>query len=323
MTAGPGYGAPLDFGPASEATAAPDPTHARTGGTGPWSSAPPAFGPALEGGATLGGTGDGPVAAGPVAGASSNFGPALDEPPALGRTYDGPVSAGPSSGALPVIGPASDGPTGPGPGPGVAGGTPTGAVARPGQPVSGNAKERSRRKLYQARDLLSRHATPHTPPPDSFRALPPREFRLPAGGEPEAAVAVGGEAAVAAAPGTGYGTKAVQALGFARAQIGKPCVWGAGGPGSYDCSGLTLAAWRVAGVALPRTAHEQAGCGAAVPLAELEPGDLVFFHADAGHVGLYAGNGTMVHAPGPGAAVCEESVFFAGAQAIHSARRPG
>ncbi|MFS4108374.1 C40 family peptidase [Streptomyces sp. PD-S100-1] len=128
----------------------------------------------------------------------------------------------------------------------------------------------------------------------------------------------------AQAPGSraAYAGKAAQALGFARAQIGRPCVQGASGPGSYDCSGLTLAAWRAAGVALPRTAREQAGHGTEVPLTALEPGDLVFFHADAGHVGLYAGNGTIVHAPGPGATVREESVFFAGAQAIHSARRP-
>ncbi|WP_439947449.1 C40 family peptidase [Streptomyces sp. BBFR109] len=142
-------------------------------------------------------------------------------------------------------------------------------------------------------------------------------------GEPTAPAA-GGTFAEAQAPDSraAYAGKAAQALGFARAQIGRPCVQGASGPGSYDCSGLAVAAWRTAGVALPRTAREQADHGTEVPLTALEPGDLVFFHADAGHVGLYAGNGTIVHAPGPGATVREESVFFAGAQAIHSARRP-
>ncbi|MGW5201177.1 NlpC/P60 family protein [Streptomyces spiralis] len=119
-----------------------------------------------------------------------------------------------------------------------------------------------------------------------------------------------------------YEPKAARALAFARAQIGRPCVWGATGPGSYDCSSLTQAAWRAAEVALPRTAQQQAASGTAIDLAELRPGDLVFFYGDAGHVGLYTGSGTMVHAPTPGASIREESIFFAGPQAIHSARRP-
>ncbi|MFF4142396.1 NlpC/P60 family protein [Streptomyces sp. NPDC001698] len=123
-------------------------------------------------------------------------------------------------------------------------------------------------------------------------------------------------------PVSAYERKAAKALAFARAQIGKPCVWGATGPGSYDCSSLTQAAWRAAGVALPRTTHEQVGSGAAVQLVELEPGDLIFFYGEVSHVGLYAGNGTMVHAPSPGASIREESIFFAGPRAIHSAIRP-
>ncbi|MEU0598441.1 NlpC/P60 family protein [Streptomyces sp. NPDC006393] len=122
--------------------------------------------------------------------------------------------------------------------------------------------------------------------------------------------------------GSAYERKAARALAFARAQIGRPCVWGATGPGSYDCSSLTQAAWRAAGVALPRTSQRQAESGTAIDLAELRPGDLVFFYGDAGHVGLYAGNGTMVHAPAPGASIREESIFFAGPRAIHGARRP-
>ncbi|MET8247649.1 NlpC/P60 family protein [Streptomyces sp. NPDC005202] len=122
--------------------------------------------------------------------------------------------------------------------------------------------------------------------------------------------------------GSTYERKAAKALAFARAQIGRPCVWGATGPDSYDCSSLTQAAWRAAGVVLPRTAYDQAGSGTPIPLAELWPGDLIFFYGDAGHVGLYAGNGMMVHAPSPGASIREESIFYAGPQAIHSAVRP-
>ncbi|MFF1548282.1 C40 family peptidase [Streptomyces sp. NPDC058291] len=120
-----------------------------------------------------------------------------------------------------------------------------------------------------------------------------------------------------------YGAKADKALAFARAQIGKPCVWGAMGPGSYDCSGLTQAAWKAAGVTLPRTAHDQATAGAPVALADARPGDLVFFHADASHVGVYLGNGMMIHAPKPGAYVREEPVHHHdGGSGIHSVVRP-
>ncbi|MFI6274139.1 C40 family peptidase [Streptomyces sp. NPDC050988] len=120
----------------------------------------------------------------------------------------------------------------------------------------------------------------------------------------------------------GYGGKAATAVDFAREQIGKPCVWGAMGPGSYDCSSLTQAAWKAAGVALPRTVNDQAVAGMAVPLSDIRLGDLVLFHGHVGHVGIYSGNGMMVHAPSPGAAIREESIHWAGESAIHSVIRP-
>ncbi|MER6129487.1 NlpC/P60 family protein [Streptomyces sp. NPDC001795] len=135
----------------------------------------------------------------------------------------------------------------------------------------------------------------------------------------EAFIGVGG------VPETGYGakaSKASKALAFAREQIGKPCVWGAAGPGSYDASGLTQAAWKAAGVALPRGAQDQARTGTPIPLTDIQPGDLVFFYDDDRHVGLCTGNGMMIHAPSPGAYIREESLFFAGSAAIHSAARP-
>ncbi|MDX3516473.1 NlpC/P60 family protein [Streptomyces scabiei] len=119
-----------------------------------------------------------------------------------------------------------------------------------------------------------------------------------------------------------YATKAAKAIALARAQIGKPYVWGATGPGSYDCSGLTLAAWKAAGVDLPRTTHDQAAAGTTVPFADARPGDLVFFYDTIGHVGLYIGNGMMIHAPKPGTYVREESVFHDGESSIHSVVRP-
>ncbi|MCX4906027.1 C40 family peptidase [Streptomyces sp. NBC_00878] len=113
--------------------------------------------------------------------------------------------------------------------------------------------------------------------------------------------------------------KADKALAFARAQIGKPYVWGASGPESYDCSGLTQAAWKAAGVTLPRTTWDQVNAGTTVSLNSAQPGDLVFFYDDISHVGIYIGDGMMIHAPKPGAYVREESIYY---MPIHSVVRP-
>jgi cell wall-associated NlpC family hydrolase len=119
-----------------------------------------------------------------------------------------------------------------------------------------------------------------------------------------------------------YATRAEKAVGFARAQIGKPYVWGATGPDSYDCSGLTQDAWQAAGVSLPRTTYDQVEAGTTVPLSQARPGDLVFFYDDITHVGIYIGNGMMIHAPKPGTYVREESVYYDGEASIHSVVRP-
>ncbi|MGA6221156.1 NlpC/P60 family protein [Streptomyces umbrinus] len=113
--------------------------------------------------------------------------------------------------------------------------------------------------------------------------------------------------------------KADKALAFARAQVGKPYVWGASGPGSYDCSGLTQAAWKAAGVTLPRTTWDQVKAGTTVSVNSAQPGDLVFFYDDISHVGVYIGDGMMIHAPKPGAYVREESIYY---MPIHSVVRP-
>ncbi|MBB1246974.1 C40 family peptidase, partial [Streptomyces durbertensis] len=97
--------------------------------------------------------------------------------------------------------------------------------------------------------------------------------------------------------------RAAQALAYARGALGKPYVWGATGPHSFDCSGLTQAAWRSAGVSLPRTTYTQVNAGRRVSRDQLAPGDLVFFYSGLTHVGLYVGNGQMIHAPRPGAPV--------------------
>lgn len=93
------------------------------------------------------------------------------------------------------------------------------------------------------------------------------------------------------------------ALRYAIEQIGKPYLWGAEGPGAYDCSGLTLRAWDFAGVRIPRTSQEQWAGLPRVPLRSLRPGDLVIYFPGATHVGIYLGGGQVVHAPRPGATV--------------------
>ncbi|MCY0941673.1 C40 family peptidase [Streptomyces antarcticus] len=110
-------------------------------------------------------------------------------------------------------------------------------------------------------------------------------------------------AASAPAPAPADGSRAARAVAFAYGAIGKPYVWGATGPGSFDCSGLTQAAWRSAGVSLPRTTYTQINAGRRVSRDQLAPGDLVFFYSGITHVGMYIGNGQMIHAPRPGSTV--------------------
>lgn len=103
-------------------------------------------------------------------------------------------------------------------------------------------------------------------------------------------------------PPSGSGRGAI-ALNYARAQLGEPYVFGAEGPGSWDCSGLTMMAWRQAGVSLPHSSRQQYAVSAKVSRSQLQPGDLVLFYGDMHHVGLYAGNGMVIHAPRPGKSV--------------------
>ncbi len=99
-------------------------------------------------------------------------------------------------------------------------------------------------------------------------------------------------AVVAAAPSGDVGAVLEAAL----AQVGDPYVWGGTGPDGFDCSGLTSYAYAAVGVSLPHSSRAQSQMGTAVSRGELQPGDLVFFGSPVYHVGIYVGNGKMVHA---------------------------
>jgi cell wall-associated NlpC family hydrolase len=94
--------------------------------------------------------------------------------------------------------------------------------------------------------------------------------------------------------------RAGAAVDYALAQVGDAYVWGAAGPDAFDCSGLTLMAWQQAGVNLPHSSSQQMSSGTPVSQSQLQPGDLVFYYSPVSHVGIYVGNGKIVHAANPG-----------------------
>ncbi|MEW2807794.1 NlpC/P60 family protein [Streptomyces massasporeus] len=147
-------------------------------------------------------------------------------------------------------------------------------------------------KLGSARQLLSR--------------LGVQERSRP-GAPPERASRSTGARDTLAAPGSASSqapnSRAAAAVSYAYQKLGSPYVWGATGPNAFDCSGLVQAAYRAGGVSLPRTTYSQIAAGRRVSRSELLPGDLVFFYAGISHVGIYVGNGRMIHAPNPSAPV--------------------
>ncbi|OIK01138.1 C40 family peptidase [Streptomyces colonosanans] len=110
-----------------------------------------------------------------------------------------------------------------------------------------------------------------------------------------------------------------RAVSFATGQIGKPYQWGAVGPASYDCSGLTSQAWAAAGTGIPRTSQEQWKRLRHVGVKDMRPGDLIIYFKDASHVAMYVGDGSIVHAPRPGRSV---TVAGAGSMPILGVVRP-
>ena len=125
-------------------------------------------------------------------------------------------------------------------------------------------------------------------------------------------------AAAPAAPAASGGAAA--AVAYAMGQVGDSYVYGAAGPDSFDCSGLTMAAWAQGGVSLPHSSGSQMGSGTPVSTSALQPGDLVFYYSPVSHVGIYVGNGQIVHAANPSTDVQMAPVF---SMPVSGAVRPG
>ena len=120
----------------------------------------------------------------------------------------------------------------------------------------------------------------------------------------------GGGGADSAGGGYSGGGRAAAAVSYALSQVGDRYVAAAAGPDSFDCSGLTMAAWRQAGVSLPHYSYSQYSGTRRIPLSEAQPGDLVFyFGGGVHHVGMYIGNGKMVHAANPSSGVLVTDVL--------------
>lgn len=115
--------------------------------------------------------------------------------------------------------------------------------------------------------------------------------------------------------GTGLGAAALR---HALTQQGKPYVWGAAGPNAYDCSGLVQWAFKQVGRTLPHSSAMQSAIGTPVAMAQLQPGDLVFFYSPVSHVGIYLGGGKILHASTAGQPVKISSMA---GMPFHNARR--
>ena len=109
-------------------------------------------------------------------------------------------------------------------------------------------------------------------------------------------------------PGGGGSERAQQAVNYALAQVGKGYVMGTTGPSTFDCSGLMYAAYKQVGISLPRTSQSQFSAGTSVSKGDLQPGDLIFYYGGITHVGMYIGNGQIVHAANPRSGVVTASV---------------
>jgi len=171
------------------------------------------------------------------------------------------------------------------------------AAERKARQEAAAERRRQREEAAQQAAQESQDPTPTTTTPGPDPTPPPSNPAPPSNDPP--------------APSHGVGA----ALAFARAQIGEPYVWGAAGPSSWDCSGLTMGAWRAGGISLPHYSVAQYTQSTPISRSSLRPGDLVFWGSSSSpssiyHVALYAGNGMIIQAPRTGRDVEEVSMYY-------------
>lgn len=206
--------------------------------------------------------------------------------------------------------------------------TPTGGFSEDGEPLDTNA----------AMMLPSHTMEVPTPPPDPFYLPDSRKDHntaVPPSASSVASVIIAPPSVVPAAatpvvkkpkapteraqqapatPSTATSSVAEKAIAYATSKLGRPYIWGATGPNAFDCSGLVQAAFKSAGVSLPRTTKTIISRGNAVSRSALQRGDLIW--TSSGHMGIYLGDSKMIHAPQPGDVVRVQTVW-----SFYTARR--
>ncbi|GAB3824330.1 C40 family peptidase [Dactylosporangium cerinum] len=156
-------------------------------------------------------------------------------------------------------------------------------------------------KLTAVKDTVQKTTDPKATKPKATKPKTTTKPKKPAAPQTQTPVVAGSVSAV---------------LAYAKAQLGKPYVWAAAGPNGFDCSGLVVASYARAGIKLPHQTGGLIGRGRSVSRAQLQPGDLVF--PSSGHVGIYLGDGMMIHAPHPGdhVRIAKVYAFYAGRRII-------
>jgi len=172
----------------------------------------------------------------------------------------------------------------------------------------GDAKSEANSRLREAQAVLSRLEASERRRIAQMAANE-RAAALVAARAASQAISSSGSSATSGGGFNGSG-RVARVVQFALSQVGKRYVAAASGPSAYDCSGLTLTAWRQAGVSLPHYSRSQYAVTRRIPLSQAQPGDLVFyFGSGAHHVGLYIGNGKMVHAANPSSGVLVTNIL--------------
>jgi cell wall-associated NlpC family hydrolase len=174
-----------------------------------------------------------------------------------------------------------------------------------------DSKKEADSKLAEAQSLLNNLEQKQR---DRLAAMAraERQAAISAAAAASAAISASSGSGGSGSAGGGYtgGGRAARAVQYALSQVGDRYVAAAAGPSAFDCSGLTMQAWRQAGISLPHYSRSQYSTTRRVPLSQAQPGDLVFyFGSGAHHVGMYIGNGKMVHAANPRTGVVVTSVL--------------